>query len=134
MPTLQELTDLFDVLPELPTPLPRQRRPIPGTTNPAIPSPAVNENAAPTQTLNENAAPTQTLNNASQPPPSLFRRLLPWAFPRPAVAEPLIPVRRPNPFMALKAGKKMIVIAVVDSGSIGFFRFSQGAFTEWPMM
>ncbi|KIK08092.1 hypothetical protein K443DRAFT_672975 [Laccaria amethystina LaAM-08-1] len=124
MPTLQELTDLFDVLPELPTPLPRQRRPIPGIANPAIPSPAINENAA----------TTQTLNAANQLPPSLFHRLLPWLFPRPAVPQPLIPVRRPNPFMALKAGKKMIVIAVVDSGSVGFFRFSQGAFTEWPMM
>jgi tRNA-splicing endonuclease subunit Sen54 len=124
MPTLQELTDLFDVLPELPTPLPRQRRPIPGITNPAIPSPAINEDAA----------TTQTLNAANQLPPSLFHRLLPWVFPRPAVPQPLIPVRRPNPFMALKAGKKMIVIAVVDSGSVGFFRFSQGAFTEWPMM
>jgi tRNA-splicing endonuclease subunit Sen54 len=38
-----------------------------------------------------------------------------------------------NPFTALKAGKKMIVIAVVDSGNVGFFRFSEGAFGEWPM-
>jgi len=43
-------------------------------------------------------------------------------------------VRRPNPFMALKAGKKIVVIAVVDAGSISFFRFGQGAFTEWPMV
>jgi tRNA-splicing endonuclease subunit Sen54 len=36
--------------------------------------------------------------------------------------------------MALKAGKKIIVIAVVDTGSISFFRFGQGEFAEWPMV
>jgi len=68
MPTLQELTDLFDVLPEVPLPPPRQ------------------------------------------------------------------PGRKPNPFVALKTGKKIIVIAVVDAGSTSFFRFGQGEFTEWPMV
>ena len=68
MPTLQELTDLFDVLPQVPLPPPRQ------------------------------------------------------------------PNRKPNPFVALKTGKKIIVIAVVDAGSTSFFRFGQGEFTEWPMV
>jgi tRNA-splicing endonuclease subunit Sen54 len=36
--------------------------------------------------------------------------------------------------MALKAGKKAVVIAVVDVGNITFFRFCQGAFAEWPMI
>jgi tRNA-splicing endonuclease subunit Sen54 len=44
------------------------------------------------------------------------------------------PAQRPNPFMALKAGRKLVVIAVVDVGSISFFRFGEGAFTEWPMI
>ena len=78
MPTLQELTDLFDVLPEVPLPPPRQRRQLPA--------------------------------NLSSPN------------------------RKQNPFVALKTGKKIIVIAVVDAGSTSFFRFGQGEFTEWPMV
>lgn len=38
-----------------------------------------------------------------------------------------------NPFPSLKTGKKMVVVAVVDAGTISFFRFGQGVFTEWPM-
>jgi tRNA-splicing endonuclease subunit Sen54 len=36
--------------------------------------------------------------------------------------------------VALKAGKKMVVVAAVDVGNISFFSFSEGAFHEWPMM
>ena len=78
MPTLQELTDLFDILPEVPLPSPRQRRQLPA--------------------------------NLSSPN------------------------RKQNPFVALKTGKKIIVIAVVDAGSTSFFRFGQGEFTEWPVV
>jgi tRNA-splicing endonuclease subunit Sen54 len=35
--------------------------------------------------------------------------------------------------MALKQGKKMIVVAAVDAGNISFYRFGQGAFEEWTM-
>jgi tRNA-splicing endonuclease subunit Sen54 len=35
--------------------------------------------------------------------------------------------------MALKAGKKTVIVAVVDSGSTGFFRFGEGAFSEWAV-
>lgn len=108
MPSLHELTALFDVLPELPPPLPRQRRPPPDKPiNEAVPS-------------------------TSPVPQTLYRRLFSWAYPH-ISSPPPIPQRRPNPFMALKAGKKTIVIAVVDAGSISFFRLGQGAFTEWPM-
>ncbi|KAF8694689.1 hypothetical protein AX14_001939 [Amanita brunnescens Koide BX004] len=41
---------------------------------------------------------------------------------------------RQNPFASLKMGKRIIVIAAVDSGSISFFRFGQGGFEEWPML
>lgn len=41
---------------------------------------------------------------------------------------------RQNPFASLKMGKKIIVIAAVDSGNISFFRFGQGGFEEWPML
>jgi len=109
MPSLYELTVLFGAVPELPPPLPRQRRNI---------------------SINATSERPVTL----VPPvveQSFLRRTFPWAFPPP---QALTPVRRPNPFMALKAGKKLIVIAVVDVGSISFFRFGEGAFTEWPMI
>jgi tRNA-splicing endonuclease subunit Sen54 len=35
--------------------------------------------------------------------------------------------------MALRQGNKSVVIAVVDAGTVSFFRFGQGAFEEWPM-
>jgi tRNA-splicing endonuclease subunit Sen54 len=35
--------------------------------------------------------------------------------------------------MAIKAGKKTVIVAVVDAGSTGFFRFGQGAFEEWAI-
>jgi len=111
MPSLHELTDLFEVLPELPPPLPRQRRQL------SVPESSTS--------ITPVTPPT--------PESSVFRRLFSWAFPRQAMLHPT-PVRRPNPFMALKAGKKIAVIAVVDAGSISFFRFGQGAFTEWPMV
>ena len=41
--------------------------------------------------------------------------------------------RKVNPFAVLKAGKKMVVVAVVDAGMISFFRFGQGAFEDFPM-
>ncbi|KAF5377948.1 hypothetical protein D9615_006756 [Tricholomella constricta] len=139
MPTLQELTDLFDVLPELPPPLPRQRRPL---TTPTAPQATISTPASSTSPTSAAAPPTITPSGpaprpstASHPPKpqqSLFRRLFPWAFP--VQVQPVGPVRRPHPFMALKAGKKLIVIAVVDAGSISFFRFGQGEFTEWPMV
>ncbi|KAL0058373.1 tRNA-splicing endonuclease subunit sen54 [Marasmius tenuissimus] len=83
MPTLHELTALYDISPEWPVPMPKYRRP---------------------------------------PPP-----------PRPG--QPPLPERRgPNPFAALRAGKKTVVIAVVDAGNVGFFRFAQGEWGEWPMI
>jgi tRNA-splicing endonuclease subunit Sen54 len=36
--------------------------------------------------------------------------------------------------MALRQGNKSVVIAVVDAGTMSFFRFGQGAFEEWPMV
>lgn len=103
MPSLQELTALFEVSPELPPPLPRRRNPPPGGFPPE-------------------PAPVEK---------TLLQRLLPIFFKPPP---PLgLPPRRPHPFMALKAGKKMVVIAVVDAGSIGFYRLGEGALEEWPM-
>lgn len=121
MPTLHELSILFDELPELPLPGPRQRRG-PGTT------PSTNN---PRSTREKNVEPETTT--------SLPKRIQSWLYallkiksnstnssqPRPW---------RPNPFQVLKHGKKIIVVAAVDSGMISFYRFGQGVFEEWPMM
>ncbi|KAJ2913372.1 hypothetical protein MD484_g7035, partial [Candolleomyces efflorescens] len=117
MPTLQELSDLFNVLPELPPPLPRQKRPVNHSQDQSKP----NEQTK--------AAPPATSPTTSER--SFIRRLFPWAFP----TTPQTPTKgqKVNPFMALKSGKKMIIIAAVDSGNISFFKFSEGAFSEWPM-
>ena len=106
MPTLRELTDLFNISPELPAPLPRQRRP-----------------------PNNAAAPSAT-SALSPQSVSWPRRILCWFRPSPGIT---MPARRPHPFMAMKAGKKTVIVAVVDAGSISFFRFGQGAFDEWPL-
>lgn len=110
MPTLHELTDLFQVLPEAPPPKPRQRRSPIGAPLPPAPPPTV-------------VLPTVE--------PSFIRKLFPWAFPP---TPPAPTARKPNPFIALKSGKKIVVIAVVDAGNISFFRFGQGEFAEWPMV
>lgn len=120
IPSLHELTALFDVLPELPPPPPRQRRPPPGdkATTPAIPPKPAPITAAP--------AP----KSASA---SMLRRIFPWMFDeQPDPTQPL--PRKPNPFMLIKAAKKNVVIAAVDAGSISFFRFGQGAFDEFPVL
>jgi len=119
MPTLQELTDLFDVLPEVPLPPPRQRRQLPGGP---ITTTALKPVQAPT--------PEISSQNAQS---TLIRRLFPWIFSAPPTSRSP-PERKPNPFVALKTGKKVIVIAVVDAGGTSFFRFGQGEFTEWPMV
>ncbi|KAH9480353.1 putative tRNA-splicing endonuclease subunit sen54 [Psilocybe cubensis] len=116
MPTLQELTDLFDVLPESPLPPPRQRRPPPGTTANAPSPPKIEPVVTPA------------------PKPSCMQRVFPWIFPTPPPIATTPAPRKLNPFMALKTGKKIIVIAAVDASNISFFRFGQGEFTEWPMV
>jgi tRNA-splicing endonuclease subunit Sen54 len=119
MPTLQELTDLFDDLPEIPLPPPRQRRQLPGSSDA-------------TATALKPVQPPMPEISSQNAQPTLIRRLFPWIFSAPSNLS--VSKRKPNPFVALKTGKKIIVIAVVDAGSTSFFRFGQGEFTEWPMM
>ncbi|KAF8964326.1 tRNA-splicing endonuclease subunit sen54 N-term-domain-containing protein [Flammula alnicola] len=121
MPTLQELNNLFAVLPEASLPAPRRRRPPTDIAN--------NQTAAPQTPLT-----AMEKNPSFDPQPTLICRLLPWFFPSPPPSMPSVLPRRPNPFAVLKAGKKIIIIAVVDASNTSFFRFGQGEFTEWPMM
>lgn len=108
MPSLTELNDLFEILPELPPPAPRRRTVTPG------------KQAAPVIGSQSDGVIVFQ---------SLIRRLFPWAFsPKRAPAN-----KKVNPFAVLKAGKKMVVIAAVDAGTISFFRFGQGAFEDFLM-
>ncbi|KAG1863972.1 tRNA-splicing endonuclease subunit sen54 N-term-domain-containing protein [Suillus tomentosus] len=108
VPSLYELTEIFNVLPETPPPLPRKRGAPPVVQS----SPAAV------------ASPVRT---------SIFKYIFSWLLPL-STPQPISSQLRPHPFAALKAGKKNIVIAAVDSGNISFFRFSQGAFEEWPTL
>jgi tRNA-splicing endonuclease subunit Sen54 len=114
MPSLVELTALFDVLPEIPPPLPRRRQ--------------QNQQQA---NQNSTSAPPRkpTLKYQSIP---LLQRVLSWTKVLSSSSE-THSQRKPNPFVAIKAGKKNAVIAVVDAGTPSFFRFGQGAFDMWPM-
>ncbi|KZT09154.1 uncharacterized protein LAESUDRAFT_722880 [Laetiporus sulphureus 93-53] len=113
MPSLTELTDLFGVLPELPPPLPRKRM-----------SFAQQKIAAASATASSTSPPTPVLES------SLIQRISSWFSSSQAASPP----RKPNPFLALKTGSKLVVIAVVDAGTISFFRFGQGVFAHWPML
>jgi tRNA-splicing endonuclease subunit Sen54 len=41
---------------------------------------------------------------------------------------------RPNVFKSLKEGKKSVIFAVVDAGTMNMYRFNEGCFDEWPMI
>jgi tRNA-splicing endonuclease subunit Sen54 len=128
MPTLAEFDHLFAGLPELPPMQPRKR--------PVVPEKNKNKTGLTQESqglATQNASATESLVDHS-----IFARVrqLFGFSSTPATAVPDQPQRppwRPNPFAVLKQGKKIIVIAVVDSGSVGFFRFGQGCFEEFPM-
>ena len=114
MPSISELTYLFGQLPELPPPVPRKRL-----------SFAQQKLVAPTAARNPQKQP-------STPMASVTSRTSFWSWFGPQKTQTAQP-RPSNPFPSLKTGKKMVVVAVVDAGTISFFRFGQGVFTEWPM-
>ncbi|KAG2109209.1 tRNA-splicing endonuclease subunit sen54 N-term-domain-containing protein [Suillus cothurnatus] len=87
VPSLYELTELFNVLPEIPPPLPRKRgAPSVVQSSPATIAPPIH---------------TSTFRH-------IFSWLLPSSMPQHVSSQP-----RPHPFAALKAGKKNIVIAAM---------------------
>ncbi|KAI0252433.1 tRNA-splicing endonuclease subunit sen54 N-term-domain-containing protein [Lactifluus subvellereus] len=117
MPTLAELTHMYEDLPVTPPPLPRKRNLPSGKAVSALKPPA----------------PAPTEKNDVRPHPSFPARLLSYLpfYSAPAAPEPA-PLRI-NPFMALRQGNKTVIVAAVDAGIVSFFRFGQGAFEEWPM-
>lgn len=110
MPTIHELTALFDAAADWPvSQKPRKATPSSGNKTPAAPTKA-----------------------SPEVPPA--RRWFWWPFGRRAEETEQVPPRRPpNPFVALRAGTKSVVVAVVDAGTMTCYRFNRGAFDVWPM-
>lgn len=117
MPTLTELESLLDVAPYAPPIRPRQKQ---------QPRDSLSD-LKNSKTREEAAHPARSLHD--QEP--AFIRLLRWLGI--LASNKGLPPKRQNPMQALKAGKRIIVVAVVDVGMISFYRFGQGAFHEWPM-
>ncbi|KAF9525500.1 tRNA-splicing endonuclease subunit sen54 N-term-domain-containing protein [Crepidotus variabilis] len=133
IPTLEELTNLFNTLPETPLPGPRKKH---SQSLPPLAQAQPNPSQIPVnqQTTSNLTSSLSEITNTSN---RLFTKLFPWLFRSSTL--PITPttiknVQKPNPFVALKTGKKIIIVAAVDMGNISFFRFGQGEFTEWPMM
>jgi len=103
MPSLPELVQLFDLSPEQPPPKRKQR----------------------IQNTPINSRPV-----IAPPPaaPGLLERIR-SIFSSKEILKP----RPANPFPPLKAGRKMAVVAVVEAGGVGIFRFSEGVFGDWPV-
>lgn len=118
MPTLGELDRLLDVAPDPPSIKPRQKQ------QPRGPPSSLKDSKACAEATDR----THTLYGQE----SIFVRFLRWLRILPGVNNGP-PPRRQNPMQALKAGKRIIVVAVVDVGMISFYRFGQGAFDQWPM-
>ena len=112
MPTLAELTHMYEGLPILPLPLPRNRN-VPPATSPVSKPP-----------------PTGTV---ARPQSSFLVKLLSYILFYSTKPPPGSAPVKPNPFMALRQGKKTVIVAAVDAGIVSFFRFGEGAFEEWPM-
>ncbi|KAG6334811.1 hypothetical protein ID866_4283 [Astraeus odoratus] len=134
MPSLYELSNLFETLPFMPPPPPRKR----GIQANGKKS----QNVAMPGTL---APPDPVLVPITTPvstPPTFLQRLMSFVcFSSSVTSTPTPPSKsqhplppKPNPFVHLKAGKKSVVVAAVDSGNISFFRFGEGSFHDWPMV
>ena len=131
MPSLAEFTALFDTLPEVPPPMPRVRQ-----------KPVTNHDGGGSKGETrvkdvQSKAPGADgkITTVSAPATSISWFSL-WPFRKQTTQQPVRPTpeRRPHPMAAIKQGKKVAIIAVVDAGSPSFFRFGQGEFSEWPIV
>jgi tRNA-splicing endonuclease subunit Sen54 len=105
MPTLYELTHMFSGLPRTPVPLPRKKSPTPSSPS---------------------SSPEKEQNM------SFFRRLMSFTWLGSSADSKSTP--KPQPFAAIRAGHKNVIIGVVDAGTVSFFRFGEGCFDEWPLI
>jgi len=102
MPTLAELTHMYEGQPILPPPLPRNRKAPPASSSVSKPPP-----------------PTGTV---ARPRSSFLAKLLSYILFRSTQPRPESASVKPNPFMALRQGKKTVIVAAVDAGVVSFFQ------------
>jgi len=131
MPSLTELTALFGALPDVLPPMPRARQKLPANSGGDKSQGKTPRKDVQSKTLDAGGGATTT----SAPSTSISWFSI-WPFRKQTTQQPVIPTleRRPHPMAAIKQGKKVAIIAVVDAGSPSFFRFGQGEFSEWPMV
>lgn len=130
IPSLVELTALFDALPEIPPPMPRVRQKPPANSGGGKSQEETTGKNV--QSKTSGTRDKVAMTSTSSTSPLWFSG---WPFYKQITQQPAkaTPERRPHPMAAIKQGKKMAIIAVVDAGSPSFFRFGQGEFSEWPM-
>ncbi|KAJ3930684.1 MAG: hypothetical protein NXY57DRAFT_1084645 [Lentinula lateritia] len=130
MPSLRELTAIYDNAPELPPPQRRVRNPpqIQGISYKNLTGTGGSDTLAQSQTHNSN---TPTWMSSPSMISLLPHGLTSWLYAKPTSSLQKVE-RRPNPFAVLRQGKKTAIIATVDAGTINIFRFAQGAFETGP--
>lgn len=106
-PTLPQMTEVFGIVPEVPTPYLRKRPPPPGAPTPE-PTPA----------------PSAT--------PSWIPVWLGKMFGRQQGKKQDTP--QVNTFLSLKQGDRTIIVAVVDGGNVGWTRLGRGGFEDHVMV
>lgn len=105
LPTLRQLDDIFQNLPDEPKGPPRRIGP-----------------------QYENRRPHARREEKEETQIPWYRRMLPWT-PSEPLQEPY-----QNPMAALRNGDRAIVVAVNDSGNTGWVRFGRSGFESFPMV
>ncbi|KAG8882702.1 tRNA-splicing endonuclease subunit sen54 [Tulasnella sp. 331] len=90
--------------------------------------------SSPLTVSEEHPAPTLARNQTPSSWMTWFTGTLSSFMPGASGGDAILPIRPPNPFHALKAGRKSFVVAAVSGGNISFIKFSEGTFEEWPMI
>lgn len=109
------MEEIFPALPELPTPVIRQRNAGPASAGkPTNPTAVV-------------AGPTSSSSNTNP-----ITRILQWLRSLGGTSKPAAP--QVNTFLALKQGDRSLIVAVVDGGNVGWTRLGRGGFQEHVMV
>ena len=118
LPKIEQFSKIFDELPESTPPLSRRQK-------------LIKEQE---EKKNKNI-----VNEKSEKPMTLMEKLKTWfrssSISRQKKEELKIQKRDPRVmFPALKYGKKVIIMAIVDSGTTSWIQFGQGHFNEFPLL
>lgn len=105
MPTLGQLEEIFEGLPDEPKGPPRRVGP-----------------------QYENRRPQAKRPEKAETPPPWYHRFLPWL-------QAKAPQERPsNPMAEMRNGDRAFIVAVNDSGNTGWVRFGRSGFEDFPMV